>query len=262
MCTVIALRRPDHEWPVVLAANRDEMVDRPWAPPARHWRDRSNVVAGIDRLAGGTWLGLNDEGVVAAVLNRRDSLGPDPLLRSRGELVLEALDHADADAASDALSQIDSTSYRSFNMVIADNRDGFWLRSTGAGAVEVHELPTGLSMVTSADLNDPASPRLAYFRPKFASAPVPDPERGDWSSWQTLLASTEHAPGTGPHEAMCIFTEHGFATVSSALIALPAMGLSTRRPVWLFAAGAPSEVPFLPVTLDANNAPPAATTAV
>ena len=262
MCTVVALRRPGHEWPVVLAANRDEMIDRPWDPPARHWPDRGNVVAGIDRLAGGTWLGINDEGVAAAVLNRRDSLGPDPLLRSRGELVLEALDHADADAAADALSEIDGASYRSFNMVIADNRDGFWLRSTGAGAVEALELPAGLSMVTSADLNDPASPRLAHFRPRFETAPAPDPGTGDWSGWQDLLASTEHAPGAGPQEAMCIFTDHGFATVSSALIALPAMRLSARRPVWLFAAGAPSETPFLPVALDAGGAPPAAAAAV
>ena len=258
MCTVVVLRRPNHDWPVVLAANRDEMIDRPWDSPARHWRDRANVVAGIDRLAGGTWLGLNDEGVVAAVLNRRDSLGPDRLLRSRGELVLEALDHADADAASDALSQIDSTSYRSFNMVVADNRDGFWLRSTGAGTVEMGELPAGLSMVTSADLNDPASPRIAYFRPRFESAPAPEPGRDDWTGWQDLLASTDHAPGAGAREAMCIVPEHGFATVSSALIGLPAMRLPASRPVWLFAAGAPSEAPFRPVALDASDAPPAA----
>ena len=40
---------------------------RPWKAPARHWPDRPNVVAGLDELAGGSWLGMNDEGVVAAV---------------------------------------------------------------------------------------------------------------------------------------------------------------------------------------------------
>ena len=58
VCTLIILRRPDHDWPLLVAANRDEMAGRPWDPPARHWRDRENVVAGIDRLAGGTWMGL------------------------------------------------------------------------------------------------------------------------------------------------------------------------------------------------------------
>lgn len=247
MCTVIALRRPDHDWPVLLAANRDEMRERPSAPPARHWPDRANVVAGIDRLASGTWLGLNDEGVVAGVLNRRDSLGPDPRLRSRGELVLEALDHADAADAADALSRLDGTAYRSFNLVVADNRDGFWLKSPGTGAVEVRALPEGLSMLTSEDLDDPASARIARFRPRFADAPAPEPDAGDWRGWQDLLASTDHAPEADAREAMCVPAERGFGTVSSALIALPAARFPGRAPLWLFAPGPPSDTPFTQV---------------
>jgi len=71
VCTVVLLRRPTHAWPLILGANRDEMADRAWLPPARHWPDRRRVVAGLDRLAGGTWLGVNEFGVVATVLNRR-----------------------------------------------------------------------------------------------------------------------------------------------------------------------------------------------
>ncbi len=93
MCTVVILRRPGHDWPLILAANRDEMTDRPWRPPGRYWSERAEVTAGQDEFAGGTWLGLNDWGVIAGVLNRPGSLGPDPGLRSRGELPLEALDH-------------------------------------------------------------------------------------------------------------------------------------------------------------------------
>ena len=33
MCTLVILRRPGHDWPVVIAANRDEMIDRPWLTP-------------------------------------------------------------------------------------------------------------------------------------------------------------------------------------------------------------------------------------
>ncbi|MGH6991130.1 MAG: NRDE family protein, partial [Stellaceae bacterium] len=104
MCTLILLRRPGHDWPVILGANRDEMVARPWQPPARHWPDRPEVVAGLDELAGGSWLGVNDHGVIAGILNRHGSLGPAPGQRSRGELVLEALDHAAAAAAAAALA--------------------------------------------------------------------------------------------------------------------------------------------------------------
>src|SRR5689334_23299078 len=115
MCTVVIQRRPNHPWPVLIAANRDEMGDRPWRAPARHWPDRPDVVAGLDELAGGSWLGLNDAGVVAGILNREGTLGPAAGKRSRGELVLEALDHADAAEAARALSHLDPRAYRPFN---------------------------------------------------------------------------------------------------------------------------------------------------
>ncbi|MBM3486135.1 MAG: NRDE family protein [Alphaproteobacteria bacterium] len=256
MCTVVILRRPGHDWPLLLAANRDEMADRPWLPPARHWADRIEVVAGIDQLAGGTWLGLNDHGVVACILNRRNSLGPDPRLRSRGELVLEALDHADADDAARALGGLDGRSYRSFNMVIADNRDAFWIRSLGEaddGRVSAHAIPDGLSMLTARELDDPQSPRIRLYRPRFAAAPAPDPAREDWSGWQRLLACRDALDGEGPGEAMTIETDHGFGTLSSSLIALPSIERVGATPIWRFAAGRPDRTPYLPVAIGENR---------
>src|SRR5437762_12633680 len=154
MCTLAILRRPEHDWPVIIGANRDEMIDRPAAPPGRHWPDRLEVVAGRDLLAGGSWLGLNDWGVAAAGLNRHGSLGPAAGLRSRGELVLEALDHADAARAAAALSHLNTAAYRSFNMIVADNRDGFWLRHADTGHVEVRTLKEGVSIIAASELED------------------------------------------------------------------------------------------------------------
>jgi len=256
MCTLVILRRPRHAWPVLVAANRDEMVSRPWQPPARHWPDRLEVVAGLDELAGGSWLGINDHGVVAGILNRVNSLGPAPGLRSRGELPLEALDHAEAAEAAEALSHIDPESYRSFNLVVADSRQAFLICSrrgepgagTGAG-IEVVELPAGLSMITARDRNDPSSPRLRLYLPRFAAAEPPDPETGDWSAWQSLLASRIHDTEAGPAGAMNVVTESGFGTVAASLIALPAAQGKGERPIWLFAAGRPGEAPFTPVAL-------------
>ena len=244
MCTVVVLFRPGHAWPLLLAANRDEMRDRPWDPPGRHWVDRPNVVAGRDRLADGTWLGLNDEGVVAAVLNRRHSLGPEAGFRSRGELPLEALDHAEASAAADALSHLETASYRPFNLLVADNRDAFWLRSAGHGAaVETAPLAPGLSMITARDLNDPASPRIGFYLPRFVQAEPPDPGAGAWDSWAGILASRLYDVEAGPGGAMNVDTDKGFGTVSSSLMALPAVGRVGVRPVWLFAAGPPGDIP-------------------
>lgn len=252
MCTLVLLRRPDRDWPLILGANRDEMVDRPSRAPGRHWSDRPEVTGGLDALSGGSWLALNDHGVVAAMLNRRGSLGPAPGKRSRGELVLEALDHADAAAAAAALGDLDPEAYRSFNLVLADERDAFWLRHTGApgAGIEVRPLPPGLSMLTAFDRNDPVSPRIRRFLPRFEAAPAPDPAAGDWSAWQALLAARSEELD-GEEAAMTVATDNGFGTVSSSLVALPSVEARYAsppvRPVWLFADGPPGEAGYRPV---------------
>ncbi len=212
----------------------------------------------MDEQAGGSWLGLNDHGVVAAILNRRHSLGPAPDKRSRGELVLEALDHADASAAAEALSMLDATAYRPFNMVVADESGAFWIRNlgdraTGANAraaVDVSRVPEGVSMLTAWDLNDEeASDRTRHYLPRFRAAAPPRPDVGDWEEWAALLADRERASGADdPNAAMHVDTGWGFGTVSSSLIALPARDLEVK-PIWLFASTVPAREPFRPVSL-------------
>ena len=260
MCTVVVLRRPRHAWPVILGANRDEMLNRPWKPPARHWPDRADVVAGLDELAGGTWMGLNDSGVVACILNRHGSLGPSPGKRSRGELVLEALDQIDATDAAAALRDLDPAAYRPFNMLIADNRDAWWLALAGAGAaVRMERIPEGLSMFTAFDRNDTTDLRIATYLPRFQAAAAPEPDAGAWGTWSNLLAATETegiaagVPARIPTSAMSFRTDGGFGTSSSSLLALPsaeaAFGPGKKCPVWLFAAGAPESTDFEPVDI-------------
>jgi hypothetical protein len=278
MCTVVLLRRPQAPWPLLLAANRDELRSRPWRPPARHWPDRPDVVAGLDVQAGGSWLGVNDDGVVAAILNRVGSLGPAAGKRSRGELVLEALDHADAAAAARALADLDPDAYRPFNLLIADARDAFWLRHAGglptfgyrdsSGAwrevdttsmpgasgdrkaalrsppIACRPLPEGCSMITARDLNHPTSARVRHYLPQFERASPPDPSADEWGAWIELLGRRA-APGAEPEDAMTIVTDGDFGTVCSTLIALPAFGM----PIMKFAAGTPDRTPFETVAL-------------
>jgi hypothetical protein len=237
------------------------MIDRPWLPPARHWPDRPQVVAGKDVLAGGSWLGLNDAGVVAGVLNRMGSLGPESGKRSRGGLVLEALDHPSASAAATRVSLLDPAAFRSFNMVVADRKDAYWLRYLGperetdaaAPRIEIFELQPGVSMITARDRNDPTSPRVRLNLPRFEAAAAPDPRAGKWHAWQKIVGSTRVPAEAGPEAAMTIVAEDGFGTVASSLIGLPGLPQSLRgrppRPVWLFAGGRPDTVPYKPVTL-------------
>jgi len=244
VCTVVLLIRPGHEWPLLLAANRDERLDRPWDPPAAHWRERPRVVAGRDRTAGGTWMGVNRAGVVATVLNRPGTLGPARGKHSRGELPLLALDHATAAAAAGAIGALDASDWRAFNMVIADREGAWFLRGLGRNRPEMLRLSSGVHMVTSHDPDDTASARVARHLPRFRAAPAPTPAAGHaagWESWRRILADDAGAPA----EQINIPPRDGYGTASSALLALPRAG----TPDWLFAAGPPELARLAPVVL-------------
>ncbi len=254
MCTLVLLLRPEHRWPLILGANRDEMQDRPWRAPGLHWSEQPDVIAGLDLLGGGSWLGLNRRtGVVAAILNRRGSLGPQPGKRSRGELVLRALEAGTAAAAAAGLVEIAPGDFRSFNLVVADRQAAIWLRHLGPEAgsgPEAHPLPAGLTLLTAGDRNDPSSPRIRRYLPRLEAAEPPDPGAGDWAAWQSILADRGDPAGSDPMAAMNLGLPSGFGTVSSSLIALrrdPAGQDSDLQ--WLFSAGRPDQAAYLPVNL-------------
>ncbi|NEX22019.1 NRDE family protein [Thiorhodococcus mannitoliphagus] len=232
MCTLVILIRPGHAWPILIAANRDEMAERASLPPARHWDDRPEVVGGLDVEAGGSWLGVNDHGVVAAVLNREGTLGSLAGKRSRGELVLEALDHAEAGEAVRALAELEPRAYRPFNLVVADPSGAYWLRHAGDGDIGVFSMSAGLHLLSGTDLDDAAHPRIAAYAPRFARAAEPDPDRGDWHAWKALLADRSEPEQDA---AMLFERPDGFRTRSSALIAIPAYPGFQSRPLWLHA---------------------------
>lgn len=241
MCTVVLLHRPRHDWPLILAANRDERLDRLSDAPASHWPDRPGVIAGRDRSGGGSWMGVNRSGVVAAVLNRPGSLGPAAGKRSRGILPLLALDHAPAAASAKAIAALDAGQFRTFNMVIADADGAVFLRGLGGGRPQLVPLPPGLHMVTAHDPDDLSSRRVARHLPRFAAAQPPDPTTGDWGTWRDILADASGPAGS----EINVPASGGFGTVSASLLALSGAG----QPVWLFAGGRPDRAPFRPVAL-------------
>jgi hypothetical protein len=234
VCTVVALVRPTF---VLLAANRDERLDRPWDPPAAYWPEHPGVVAGRDRSAGGTWMGLNRFGVVATVLNRPGTLGPAAGKRSRGELPLMALDHKTAADAAAAITRLDAAAWRGFNMVLADGAGAIFIRGLGHGRPTAEALPQGVSMVTAYDPNDLTSPRTARHLPRFQAVEPVGPE--DWQGWRRILADRRGEPD----EQINVVPRGGFGTVCSSFVSLPA----ADRPIWRFAAGPPHEAGFQPV---------------
>ncbi len=241
MCTVLLLLRPGTAWPLLIGTNRDERRDRAFEPPARHWPGEPSVVGPRDVLGGGSWFGVNDDGVVATLVNGMQQLGPLPGKASRGELVLRVLRERDAAAAARVAGAIAVERYRGFTLLLADRRTAFAV-TCDERSIVVTELAPGYHMVTPDGCDVPSSPRFAAHFGALRAAPPPSPPDGDWSSWIALLTRTD---ADDPHRATFVPDIGGFGTVAGTLLALPAS--RSEAPVLLFANGPPGLAAYEPV---------------
>ena len=71
MCLILLAWQVHPDYPLVVAANRDEFFQRP-AAPAGFWPDAPSVFAGRDLEAGGSWLGITRQLGFAALTNYRE----------------------------------------------------------------------------------------------------------------------------------------------------------------------------------------------
>lgn len=85
MCLVGIALAASSRFPLVIAANRDEVFARE-AAPLDWWRDEG-ILAGRDLLGGGTWLGVSPAGRIALVTNVREQTPTPVNAPSRGEIV-------------------------------------------------------------------------------------------------------------------------------------------------------------------------------
>jgi uncharacterized protein with NRDE domain len=213
MCTLALSLRQDRRWPVVVAANRDERLGRPsegWALAARPGGVRAAWPR--DLLAGGTWIGLSERGVFAALTNYHAPLEwyPDPDRRSRGELVPLALAAGGAREARDALARRPAEAWNPFHLVVADAEDAFlwWWDGERSG---LEPLGPGLHVFTESD-REGRSPRAALVRARW-------PIDGAVDRLRDLLA-IHAADAPEPAAATCIHADPLYGTRSSAVLRL------------------------------------------
>ena len=151
MCLVIFAHQVSQEFPLVVAANRDEFHARPTAP-SRFWEDQPQLLAGRDLQGGGTWMGVTRDGRFAAVTNYRDPsrTGPAPL--SRGELPLHYLSGTVSPAGYLENLATKAGDYAGFNLLLGDSQ-GLWYLSNSKG--EPQRLAPGIYGLSNAALDTP-----------------------------------------------------------------------------------------------------------
>jgi uncharacterized protein with NRDE domain len=235
MCTLALFWRVLSDAPVLVAANRDEDPRRPFTDP-RHW---NGVFAGRDEIAGGTWLGVSDAGLVCGITNR---WGPanDPTRRSRGLLVYDALRAPSAVQAVRALVAAPPTTYNAFGLLVADAEAAFRVDCDGS-VVAVSPLTPGITVLAnwSSQERHPRSERAQ----ELARAVPTTSVDAAWPSLQALLSDHDGAEVLG--RAICAHGER-YATVCATRLAV--RGDGTVR--WSDARGNPCTAPWTDRRID------------
>lgn len=224
MCTILLAWRHLPGFPIVLAANRDEFLARPSLPPRLLRESPPRIAGGQDLLARGTWLAVREDGVVAAVTNRRAETR-DPTRRSRGDLPLALLDAPDPSAFVHALNGSD---YNPFNLLYAGENLALVAEAHDDG-VRVERLTPGLHVVTVHDLDDLAQPKVHALCRRFEAIAdaAGDDAHALLDGMEELL--TDHGePGREGPEAACVHMDP-YGTVSSSSVVVDDRGRITYR---------------------------------
>jgi uncharacterized protein with NRDE domain len=248
MCTLALYTRVIPELPVLVAANRDEFLDRPTAAPQvlshQPW-----VVAGQDLVAGGTWLGLNEKGVVVGLLNRRSASPPDPSLESRGLLCLRALQCEDLAEIESMLKGEDGSRYNSFTLLAA-SRERALVAVPRGRAMRLTDLAPGLHLLTNLEVDDPTCPRIAASHRMFAGLELEKLAHDGAALLQPLRRilsnhSTQLDPRSVEEDNSLCIHRGPYGTRSSTVIALGARGGAR----YWHADGAPCRADYASVEL-------------
>ncbi|MDY6903835.1 MAG: NRDE family protein [Thermodesulfobacteriota bacterium] len=151
MCLIFIAYRYVPGYPLIIAGNRDEFYDRPTAP-LDFWPEHPHVAGGVDKQAGGTWLGITREGKFAAITNFRDPGALCSGTPSRGALVRNYLIGNQQPAGYLETISENADQYNGFNLIAGD-KTGIFYYSNMEG--QVRSIPAGLHGLSNHLLNTP-----------------------------------------------------------------------------------------------------------
>jgi uncharacterized protein with NRDE domain len=247
MCLIAFAIGLHTQCPLLIASNRDEFWHRPTLPLAA-WQlpNGTEVYAGRDEQAGGTWLGFNAAGRVAMLTNVRSGQA-EAAPRSRGELVTRWL--AGANATPDWPSLMDDTEpadYGGFNLVLGDvhTQTWTWLSNRAPdGHANTHHtgplntpaqwhgrsLSAGVYGLSNAGLNTPWPKTRALQQATTHALQMwgAAPEQGAWQQplLHALLDLRRAPSDTLPQTGVPLEREQA---LSSAFVHMPDAGYGTR----------------------------------
>ncbi|WP_422139635.1 NRDE family protein [Endozoicomonas sp. ALC020] len=238
MCLITLHWQPEAQYPLILAANRDEFYERP-ARTIHFWEDNPEIFGGRDLEAGGSWLALSRKGRMAAVTNYRESpVYPGTL--SRGHLVSDFL-NSDL-SPKEFLNQIHlkADHYSGFNLLVGDS-SGLYYYSNRMGRVV--SLRPGFHALSNHLLNSPW-PKLEKVRQGLAlhvkHHQKPEPEGLIFMMHDSSKAPDDQLPDTGVSQeqekflSSCFMASEHYGTRNTSVLILDKQGsLSWTEQIYL-----------------------------
>ncbi len=238
MCTLALYFQAIQDHPLVIAANRDEFLSRPSSSP-EVLADSPWVFGGKDLLAGGTWLGINSNGMVVGILNRRSGPKKEKVgKRSRGLLCLDLLKAKDPSEARERLRQDEVNIYDPFNLVFANDIEAY-IAHNAREVVEIVNLDPGVHVVSNVSIYDRSGGKTNHATALFADAarlitqgsfdrsPKETESRSNLRSpaqpssirlFRRILSDHRLSEGSSnPREAICVHAGE-YGTVSSSIL--------------------------------------------
>ncbi len=265
MCLLVFAWQTEPGFPLVVAANRDERLDRPARSLCVLNERDPKILGGRDDLAGGTWLAVNEHGVVAGLTNRPSPGGRDPTKRSRGELPLVLAGHPTAEAGvHDLIQRVQPGLYNPAWLLVGDRESLFYLELAPDLPPSISHLPPGVHILENVGLGEP-SPKVARVHSMLDGAGSSTTPL--WALLPTVLAdhtiprsadesrSGDDSGGLAEEVvtrlpatlASCVHTEE-YGTRSAALVRVASD--PGRKPELLVADGPPCTDPFIEASFD------------
>jgi uncharacterized protein with NRDE domain len=235
-----------------VAANRDELLDRPALAMTVLQEAGPRILGGRDELAGGTWLAVNEAGVVAGLTNQPATNGRDPTRRSRGELPLALARHLDAAGAVEWLAaSVRPSDYNPAWLLVGDRRSLFYVDLGDGEAPTVEPLPAGTHILENRPLGAP-SPKVDHVRRLLGTLST-RPAPGLVKALERVLSDHEVPPGVDEERAQgvtdrprevsgaCVHAER-YGTRSATVVVVPA-DRNALPQLW-YTDGPPCVAPF------------------
>jgi len=151
MCLIVFANNVHPKYKFIFAANRDEFYNRP-SSQANFWKENSELLAGRDLQAGGTWMGITKKGKFAAITNFRDLKNHRNDAPSRGKLTVDFLANNIHPEEYYGFLKSDLNKFNGFNLILG-NIDKLYYFSNKNEALK--KLEPGIHGISNALLNTP-----------------------------------------------------------------------------------------------------------